>query len=54
VALFISTQSGNWHDPTTWDAGTVPNLSVDDVIIMNGHEVVLEAGQYVSLAPWRA
>jgi len=53
VALFISTQSGNWHDPTTWDAGTVPNLSVDDVIIMNGHEVVLEAGQYVSLAPGR-
>jgi hypothetical protein len=51
VALFVSAQSGNWHDPTTWDVGAVPNLSVDDVIIANDHEVVLESGQYESLTP---
>ena len=53
MALFISVQSGNWHDPTTWDVGSVPNLGVDDVIIVDGHEVVLEAGDYLSLAPGR-
>lgn len=51
MALFVSVQSGNWHDPTTWDVGSVPDLGVDDVIIADGHEVVLEAGDYLSLAP---
>jgi len=51
VALFISVQSGNWHDPTTWDVGSVPDLSADDVIVADGHEVVLESGQYLSLSP---
>ena len=53
MALFVSAQSGNWHDPLTWDMGAVPNLSVDDVIIAYEHEVVLEAGYYLSLAPGR-
>ena len=51
MALFISAQSGNWHDPLTWDVGAVPDLGVDDVIITDGHEVVLEASEYESLAP---
>jgi hypothetical protein len=51
VALFISTQSGDWHDPMTWDVGSVPDLDVDDVIIANGHEVIFEADQYESLGP---
>ena len=50
MAFFVSTQSGNWHDPLTWDVGSVPNLGSDDVIIADGHEVVFEAGQYASLA----
>ena len=51
MALFVSTQSGNWHDSATWNVGSIPNLNVDDVIIADGHEVVFEAGQYASLAP---
>ena len=51
MALFVSTQSGNWHDSLTWDMGSVPNLGSDDVIIAGGHEVVLESGQYESLGP---
>ena len=51
MALFISTQSGNWHDPLTWDVGAVPNLGSDDVIIADGHEVVFESGNYESLGP---
>ncbi len=51
MALFISTQSGNWHDPLTWDVGAVPDLGVDDVIITDGHEVVFESGYNDSLNP---
>lgn len=51
MAFFVSAQSGNWHDPLTWNVGSVPDLSVDDVIIGYDHEVVFEAGQYASLAP---
>jgi hypothetical protein len=53
VALFISTQSGNWHDPLTWDVGAVPDLGVDDVVITDGHEVVLETNEHESLASGR-
>lgn len=53
MAVFVSTQSGNWHNPTTWDIGAVPDLSVDDVIVYAGHEVVIETGEYLSLAPGR-
>jgi hypothetical protein len=51
VAFFVSAQSGNWHDPLTWDQGAVPDLSVDDVIVASGHEVVLESSEYESLEP---
>mgnify|MGYP005852713415 CR=1 FL=1 len=53
MALFISVQTGNWHDPLTWDAGSVPSLGSDDVIIADEHEVVFESGYYESLAPGR-
>ncbi len=53
MAFFVSAQSGNWHDPLTWDVGTVPNLGSDDVIIAYEHEVVFESGYYESLAPGR-
>jgi len=53
VAFFVSAQSGNWHDPLTWDVGSVPNLGTDDVIIAYEHEVVFESGYYESLAPGR-
>ena len=51
MALFISAQSGNWHDPLTWDVGAVPNLGTDDVIVADGHEVLFESGYYESLGP---
>lgn len=53
MALFISVQTGNWHDPLTWDAGSVPNLGSDDVIIADGHEVVFESGYNESLGSGR-
>lgn len=53
MALFISVQTGNWHDPLTWDAGSVPNLGSDDVIIADGHEVVFESGYTDSLGSGR-
>ncbi|MFP4217179.1 MAG: hypothetical protein ACLFVH_14775 [Phycisphaerae bacterium] len=49
MALFSSTQSGNWHDPLTWDVGAVPDLGSDDVMIADGHEVVFESGYNDSL-----
>lgn len=51
MAFFVSAQSGNWHDPLTWDQGAVPDLGVDDVIVASGHEVVLESSEYESLEP---
>jgi len=53
VAVFTSIRTGSWHTAGTWDQGAVPNLSVDDVIIANGHQVTFDAGQYASLAPGR-
>jgi len=49
VALSVSVQSGNWHDPATWDAGLVPT-SADDVIVSSEHEVIIESGQHVSIS----
>ena len=33
-------QSGNWHNPSTWDTGAIPT-DTDTVYINNGHEVYL-------------
>jgi len=49
VAVFFSTQSGDFHDPATWGGIGVPDMGVDDVIIEDGHEVVVEADQYPSM-----
>jgi len=49
VAIFVSTQSGNWHDPATWGGVGVPDMTIDDAIVDTGHEVVMEAGQIVSV-----
>ncbi|WP_077921532.1 sorbosone dehydrogenase family protein [Spirosoma sp. 209] len=35
-----SVQSGNWHDPATWDCGCVPTSS-RDVIIASSHRVTV-------------
>jgi len=48
VALFSSTQSGNWNDPATWGGSGVPDMSADDALINSGHEVVVPSGEYVS------
>jgi len=53
VAIFVSVQSGDFYDPATWNTGSVPDLSVDDVVIGNDHEVVLGPGHWVTLAPGR-
>jgi len=42
VAIFVSTQSGNWHDPATWGGAGVPDMGLDDAVIDTGHEVVVE------------
>ncbi len=39
-----SVTTGNWSNPSTWDAGYVP-LSTDNVIIADGHTVTLD-GSY--------
>ncbi len=49
MATIASAQSGNWHVTTTWVGGIVPNLSSDDVIIATDHEVIIEAGEYISM-----
>jgi glucose/arabinose dehydrogenase len=41
-----SVQSGNWHNPSTWDCGCVPT-SATDVVIDTGH--VVTVGQPASL-----
>ena len=48
MALFSSTQSGNWNDPATWGGSGVPDMSADDALINPGHEVVVPSGEYVS------
>ena len=42
MALFVSTQSGNFSDPATWGGIGVPDMGVDDVIIDEGHEVTYD------------
>ena len=42
MALYVSTQSGNFSDPATWGGGGVPDMGVDDVIIDEGHEVTYD------------
>ena len=49
MAVFFSTQSGDFHDPATWGGVGVPDMGVDDVIIEDGHEVVIESSQYPSM-----
>lgn len=53
MAVFTSIQTGSWQSATTWDQGAVPNLSVDDVVIDNGHEVTFAAGQSATLGSGR-
>ena len=42
MALIWSAQSGDWDESSTWVGGTVPDLSVDDVIIAGGHGVTMD------------
>jgi len=49
VAIFVSTQSGNWHDPATWGGAGVPDMGLDDAVIDTGHQVVVEAARTVSV-----
>jgi hypothetical protein len=49
VALFSSTQSGNWNNQATWGGSGVPNMSIDDALINPGHEVIVPSGLYVSV-----
>ena len=40
MATITSTQTGNWHDTSTWAGGSVP--AADDlVVIAHGHKVTL-------------
>ncbi len=48
MALFTSTQSGDWNNPATWGGLGVPDMNVDDAVINDGHEVIVPSGQYVS------
>lgn len=49
MALFTSTQSGDWTDPATWGGVGVPDMSMDDALIDSGHEVVVPYGESVSV-----
>ncbi len=42
---FISIVTGNWSNPTTWQANAVPTLG-DNVIIDNGHTVIVDGNNY--------
>ena len=48
-----STQSGLWTDPTMWSSNTVPDLSVDDVVIVTGHVVSVLPATSLTLYPGR-
>jgi len=49
VATITSAQTGIWSDPTTWVDGVVPDMTVDDAIIANGHTVVILPSDYIVL-----
>lgn len=49
MALFTSSQSGDWTDPATWGGVGVPDMGMDDVLISEGHEVIVPSGEYVSV-----
>ncbi len=36
----VSVQTGNWHDPATWDCGCIPTAT-SDVILADGHRVTV-------------
>lgn len=42
MATITSAQSGYWDDPTTWVGGSVPDLSVDDVVVADYHTVTAD------------
>jgi hypothetical protein len=43
MATITSAQSGYWDDPTTWVGGSVPDLSVDDVVVADYHTVTADS-----------
>lgn len=45
AATFYSAGSGDWDNPTTWTAGTVPG-DTDEVIISDGHIVTKSGASY--------
>lgn len=49
MATITSAQTGWWGDPNTWVGGVVPDMSVDDAIVANGHGVVIEPESYIVL-----
>ena len=53
MALYISTQSGNWNDPTTWGGGGWPggtNGVIDTFVISEGHIVTLNINSFIGTA----
>jgi len=44
MALISSAQSGSWNQPTTWVGGSIPNLSLDDVVVADHHTVTADGG----------
>ncbi len=53
MATITSAQTGMWGDPATWVGGVVPNMSVDDAIVADGHLVVIEPDSYIVLVDGR-
>jgi hypothetical protein len=53
MATITSAQTGWWGDPNTWVGGVVPDMSIDDAIVANGHAVLIEPESYVVLVDGR-
>lgn len=53
MATITSAQTGWWGDPNTWVGGVVPNMSVDDAVVAEGHGVIIEPESYVVLVNGR-